>query len=166
MLTPISYRDGSVKLIDQTRLPHKLVTLTITDYRELAEAIRTMKIRGAPAIGIAAAYGVVLGFQGLEDGAELDSRFEEIIETLKTTRPTAVNLFWALERMAHVFHDYKKVGLPNLRQELLEEARRIHEEDIEANQQIGSFGAKLVPCLLYTSPSPRDRTRSRMPSSA
>jgi len=145
MLTPICYREGILELIDQTRLPHEIVTLTISDYRQLAEAIRTMKIRGAPAIGIAAAYGVVLGFQGLEDGAELDSRFEEIIETLKTTRPTAVNLFWALERMAHVFHDYKKVGLPNLRQELLEEARRIHEEDIEANQQIGSFGAKLVP---------------------
>jgi len=145
MLTPISCRDEAVELIDQTRLPHELVTLTITDYRELADAIRAMKIRGAPAIGIAAAYGVVLGIQEVEDETQLDSRFEEIIETLKETRPTAVNLFWALERMTDVFHTHRQAGLPNLRQELLEEAKRIHDEDIEANRQIGRYGAELLP---------------------
>jgi len=145
MLTPISYRDEAVELIDQTRLPHEVVWLTIRDYRELAEAIRTMKIRGAPAIGIAAAYGVVLGVHELEGGADLDGRFEEIIETLQATRPTAVNLFWALERMAQVFRDYKRVGLPDLKEKFLEEAKRIHDENIEANQQIGRYGKELLP---------------------
>jgi len=145
MLTPICYREGTVELIDQTQLPHKLVTLALTDYRELAEAIRTMKIRGAPAIGIATAYGVVLGVQELEDGAELGSRFEEIIETLKATRPTAVNLFWALDRMTRVFHAHRKAELPILKQRLLEEAKRIHGEDIKANQQIGRYGTELLP---------------------
>lgn len=145
MLTPISYRDGAVELIDQTRLPHEVVWLTMRRCRELADAIRTMKIRGAPAIGIAAAYGVVLGVQGLKDGAKLDSRFEEIIETLKATRPTAVNLFWALERMTDVFHTHRQAGLPDLKEKLLDEAKRIHNEDIEANRQIGRYGTELLP---------------------
>ena len=145
MLTPILYRDGAVELIDQTRLPHELVTLTFSDYRRLADAISTMKIRGAPAIGIAAAYGVVLGVQDLEEGAKLDGCFEEIVETLKSTRPTAVNLFWALERMTQAFHAHRKTALPVLRERLLEEAKRIHEEDIEANRQIGKKGAQLLP---------------------
>ncbi len=145
MLTPISYRDGAVELIDQTRLPHDVVTLTIADYRELADAIRKMKIRGAPAIGIAAAYGVVLGIQEVEDEAELDGRFEEIVETLRRTRPTAVNLFWALERMTGVFYAHRKADLPILKKELLEEAKGIHDEDIEANQRIGRYGAELLP---------------------
>jgi len=145
MLTPISYHDGAVKLIDQTRLPHEVVTLTISDYHQLADAIRTMNIRGAPAIGIAAAYGVVLGIQEIEDEAELDSRFEEIIEPLKETRPTAVNLFWALERMTDVFHTHRQAGLPDLKEKLLGEAKRIHDEDIEANKRIGRYGAELLP---------------------
>jgi len=144
MLPPISYRDRAVELIDQTRLPHEVLWLTIRDYRELADAIRTMKIRGAPAIGIAAAYGVVLGVQELEDGADLDRRFDEIIETLKATRPTAVNLFWALERMTDVFHTHRHAGLPDLKEKLLDEAKRIHEEDIEANKAIGHYGADLI----------------------
>ena len=145
MLTPITYHDGAVELIDQTGLPHEVVTLTISDYRQLADAIREMKIRGAPAIGIAAAYGVVLGIQAVTDESELDQHFEVVIETLKTMRPTAVNLFWALDRMTQVFRDHKKMGLPNLKEKLLEEAERIHAEDIEANKRIGRFGAELLP---------------------
>ncbi len=145
MLTPITYHDGTVELIDQTRLPREVVTLTISDYRQLADAIREMKIRGAPAIGIAAAYGVVLGIQAVTDESELDQHFEEVIETLKTTRPTAVNLFWALDRMTRVFHAHRKAGLPILEENLLEEAKRIHVEDIEANKRIGRYGAELLP---------------------
>jgi len=144
MLTPISYHDGVVELIDQTRLPHEVVTLTISDYRKLAEAIQKMKIRGAPAIGIAAAYGVVLGIQDLGNERELDSRFKDVVETLKNTRPTAVNLFWALERMRRVFHTHRQAGLPDLKEKLLEEAKRIHEEDIEANKAIGHYGVDLM----------------------
>ncbi len=145
MLTSITYHDGTVELIDQTRLPREVVTLTISDYRQLADAIREMKIRGAPAIGIAAAYGVVLGIQAVTDESELDQHFEEVIETLKTTRPTAVNLFWALDRMTRVFHAHRKAGLPILEESLLEEAKRIHAEDIEANKRIGRYGAELLP---------------------
>lgn len=145
MLTPISYCDGAVQLIDQTRLPHDLVTLRIRDYRELAEAIRTMRIRGAPALGIAAAYGVVLGIQGSEDEAALEERFGEVIRELRATRPTAVNLVWALDRMTKVFRDHKKAGLSALSESLLKEARRIHEEDIEANRRLGRYGAELLP---------------------
>jgi methylthioribose-1-phosphate isomerase len=145
MLTPVSYCDGTIELIDQTLLPHEVVTLTIRDYRELADAIREMRIRGAPAIGIAAAYGVVLGIQALTDGAVLDERFKKVIEELAGTRPTARNLFWALERMMQVFRENRDKGLEFLKETLLDEAKRIHEEDIEANKRIGSHGAKLIP---------------------
>ena len=145
MLTPITYHDGTVELIDQTRLPREVVTLTISDYLQLADAIRKMKIRGAPAIGIAAAYGVVLGILDIEDKVKLDGRFNEIVETLRSTRPTAVNLFWALEQMTRVFHAHRKAELPILKQKLLEEAKQIHAEDIEANKRIGCYGAELLP---------------------
>ncbi len=145
MLTPITFHDGAIELIDQTRLPQEVVTLTIRDYRELADAIREMRIRGAPAIGIAAAYGVVLGIQALTDGAVLDEHFKKVIEELAGTRPTARNLFWALERMTQVFRENRDTGLEFLKERLLDEAKRIHEEDIEANKRIGSHGAKLIP---------------------
>jgi len=145
MLTPVSYRDGTIELIDQTLLPQEVVTLTIRDYRELAAAIREMRVRGAPAIGIAAAYGVVLGIQALTDGAVLDEHFKKVIEELTATRPTARNLFWALERMTQVFRENRDTGLEFLKETLLDEAKRIHEEDIEANKRIGSYGAKLIP---------------------
>ena len=145
MLTPITFHDGAIELIDQTRLPQEVVTLTIRDYRELADAIREMRIRGAPAIGIAAAYGVVLGIQALTDGAVLDEHFKKVIEELTATRPTARNLFWALERMTQVFRENRDTGLEFLKETLLDEAKRIHEEDIEANKRIGSYGAKLIP---------------------
>ncbi|MCK4600256.1 S-methyl-5-thioribose-1-phosphate isomerase [Candidatus Bipolaricaulota bacterium] len=145
MLTPITFHDGVIELIDQTRLPQGVVTLTVRDYRELAAAIREMRVRGAPAIGIAAAYGVVLGIQALTDGAVLDEHFKKVIEELTATRPTARNLFWALERMTQVFRENRDTGLEFLRETLLDEAKRIHEEDIEANKRIGSYGAKLIP---------------------
>ena len=145
MLTPITFHDGAIELIDQTRLPQEVVTLTIRDYRELADAIREMRVRGAPAIGIAAAYGVVLGIQALTDGAVLDEHFKKVIEELTATRPTARNLFWALERMTQVFRENRDTGLEFLKETLLDEAKRIHEEDIEANKRIGSHGAKLIP---------------------
>ncbi|MCR4404950.1 MAG: S-methyl-5-thioribose-1-phosphate isomerase [Candidatus Acetothermia bacterium] len=149
MITPISYRDGAVELLDQTRLPQEAVVLKIREFRELARAIRELKVRGAPAIGLAAAYGVVLGLQNLEleDEAQLDRRFQEVVEELKRTRPTAVNLFWALERMARAFKESraKGLGLAELKRALLAEAEAIHREDIEANKRIGRLGAELLP---------------------
>jgi len=145
MITPISYRDGLVELLDQTRLPEEVVILKIRDYRELARAIRELKVRGAPAIGLAAAYGVVLGLQDLEDEAELDRRFQVVVEELRRTRPTAVNLFWALERMERTFKRNRAKGLAELKRALLVEAEQIHQEDIEANRRIGRFGVELLP---------------------
>lgn len=145
MLTPISYRDGAVELLDQTRLPQEYVTLKIEDLGELAQAIRELKVRGAPAIGIAAAYGVVLGVQGSATKDELERRFREAITELRRTRPTAVNLFWALERMERVYRENRSEDLKALKGVLLAEARKIHEEDIEANRRMGRLGAGLLP---------------------
>ena len=145
MLTPISYRDGTVELIDQTRLPQEHVVLRITELQELSQAIRELKIRGAPAIGIAAAYGVVLGVQGASNLEELERRFQEAIAELRGTRLTAVNLFWALERMERVYHENRDRHLEEIKQALLAEARKIHEEDIEANRRMGHLGAELLP---------------------
>jgi len=145
MIEPIAYRRGAVELIDQTRLPREHVVLKIRDYRELARAIRELKVRGAPAIGLAAAYGVVLGIQELDDEVELDRRFREVVEELRRTRPTAVNLFWALERMERVFEGNRGKGLTGLKRALLAEAEQIHQEDLTANRAIGRFGAELLP---------------------
>lgn len=145
MIIPISYRDGVIELLDQTRLPQEAVVLKVRDYRELAQAIREMRVRGAPAIGLAAAYGVVLGLQGLEDEARLDRRFREVVEEFKRTRPTAVNLFRALERMEKTFEENRDKGLTGLKRALLAEAERMHQEDIAANRKIGRLGAELLP---------------------
>jgi len=145
MIKPITYREGVVELLDQTRLPREHVILRIRDYRELAAAIRGLKIRGAPAIGIAAAYGVVLGVQESENRGELDRRFREAVAELRGTRPTAVNLFWALERMERVYRQNRDRSLEGLKEALLAEAQRIHQEDIEANRQMGRHGAELLP---------------------
>ncbi|MFQ6117385.1 MAG: S-methyl-5-thioribose-1-phosphate isomerase [Candidatus Bipolaricaulia bacterium] len=145
MIRPITYRAGLVELLDQTRLPRERVVLKIEDHRELAEAIRELRVRGAPAIGIAAAYGVVLGVQGLDDEAGLDRRFHEVVTELRRTRPTAVNLFWSLERMERVYDENRSRGLEELKQVLLAEAQRIHREEIEANRRMGRYGAELLP---------------------
>ncbi len=145
MITPIAYRDGAVELIDQRQLPGEYVIRKIRDYRELAQAIRELMVRGAPAIGIAAAYGVVLGLQDLEDVAQLDQRFNEVRQELRGTRPTAVNLFWSLERMGQALEKHREAGLARIKEALLAEARQIREEDIQGNMRIGRFGAELVP---------------------
>ncbi len=145
MIQPISYRDGVIELLDQTKLPGEVVVLKIRGFRELARAIREMKIRGAPAIGLAAAYGVVLGLRDLEDETSLDRRFREVVEELKRTRPTAVNLFWALGRMERAFERDRNQGLTKLKEALLAEAEQIHRETLEADRAIGHFGAELLP---------------------
>jgi methylthioribose-1-phosphate isomerase len=126
-------------MIDQTRLPREEVYVTCRDYREVAEAIRSMVIRGAPAIGVAAAMGVALGvLRG-------DDEFETICATLAGTRPTAVNLFWAIDRMRRLFESLRGKPLDEVRSRMIEEAQRIRLEDIAINQAIGRHGAGLVP---------------------
>ncbi len=143
--TPLVYREGGVDLVDQTQLPLRQVVLRITNYLDMADAIRQMKVRGAPAIGIAAAYGIVLGMQEQTEGRDLTVRFAQVTAELRRTRPTAVNLFWATERLEQVFQEHKNDGSIELREALLAEARRIHKEDIEANRRMGSYGADLLP---------------------
>ncbi len=145
MLRPVYWEDGTVRLLDQTRLPHEEVWLSLVRWEEVAEAIRTMRVRGAPAIGIAAAYGLVLSVWNLPPDANPEPPFRAAAEGLSRTRPTAVNLFWAIRRMEEVFQEHRSESLPSLKEALLKEAKRIHEEDIAANHRIGKYGEELLP---------------------
>ncbi len=139
----------SLRLLDQRRLPTEELFLECRDLQQVAEAIRTLAVRGAPAIGVAAAYGVVIGVQeAVESGNSINAQtLADIIEKLAATRPTAVNLFWALERMKKagekgLKNDFDKDDLRDL---LLAEADRIYAEDDQAHHQLGEFGVQLIP---------------------
>src|SRR6266852_5830432 len=144
MVETIQWTSDGVVMIDQTRLPREQSYVTCTTYEEVAEAIRSMVIRGAPAIGVAAAMGIALGV-AQANGSDLDSQFEKVCDTLARTRPTAVNLFWAIDRMKRVFAESRGLPLAQLRQRLIAEAQQIRLEDIPINQAIGRNGAPLVP---------------------
>jgi methylthioribose-1-phosphate isomerase len=139
----IEWKDNRVILIDQRLLPGKEVYRICRGYEEVADAIRTMAIRGAPAIGVAAAMGVALGCMKLPEKS-FERQFERIVLELSRTRPTAVNLFWALERMRKVYRASRPEGVKNVKSALLREARRIHAEDISANKRLGRYGAELL----------------------
>jgi len=141
MIETIRWTDAGVVMIDQRKLPREEQYVTCTDYDQVAEAIRTMAIRGAPAIGVAAAMGIALGMQHARSVDE----FDEIAETLAGTRPTAVNLFWAIERMRRVFLELRGRSLDEIRERLLAEAQQILREDIAVNECIGRNGAPLIP---------------------
>jgi methylthioribose-1-phosphate isomerase len=131
-------------MIDQTRLPREERYVTCRTYMQVAEAIRSMVIRGAPAIGVAAAMGVALGMLHA-DTADPDAEMEKICATLAGTRPTAVNLFWALDRMRKVYDSVRGRPPAEVRDRLVAEAQQIRLEDIAINQAIGRHGAPLVP---------------------
>ena len=142
----LEWVDNKLRLLDQTELPEKLVYIDCQDYKSVALAIKTLQVRGAPAIGIAAAYGVVLGMlnRTCRTQTEYKIRLEEVVSELKRTRPTAVNLFWALERMRKLVDETKKFDFENLNQLLLKEALSIHEEDKLMCKKIGKNGAALL----------------------
>ncbi len=151
---PIRWTPEGVVLLDQRKLPNDVIYHTYTDYRELAHAIKQMVIRGAPAIGIAAAMGVALGVERSQAKTlpELRAEFATICDTLARTRPTAVDLFWAIERFKRLFEELAASvasnGSPSLapiRQALVEEAQTLHRERREADERIGKFGAELMP---------------------
>jgi methylthioribose-1-phosphate isomerase len=131
-------------MIDQTRLPSEEIYVTCRTYPEVADAIRTMIIRGAPAIGVAAAMGIALGVSQAA-GADLDAQFETICAELASTRPTAVNLFWGIERMKRLYSSIRQMPWEQIRDRLVTEAKLVREEDIEINRAIGRHGAPLVP---------------------
>jgi methylthioribose-1-phosphate isomerase len=145
-VSTVHWEDDAVVMIDQRLLPDQEVYLRCRDHAEVARAIREMAIRGAPAIGVAAALGIALGVRGdASEGPELRAHFEAICAELRATRPTAVNLFWAIERMRERFACLETAGGAALRQGLLEEALRIHAEDVAACRRMGDLGAALLP---------------------
>jgi methylthioribose-1-phosphate isomerase len=144
MVETIEWTDRGVVMIDQRRLPVEEQYITCRNYEEVADAIRTMVIRGAPAIGVAAAMGVALGVQQA-DAADLDRTFAVICDTLAATRPTAVNLFWAIERMQRLYGSLRGRSIAEIRAALVEEAARVKLEDIAINREIGRHGSVLVP---------------------
>src|ERR1700682_2273695 len=145
----IAWTEKGVVMLDQRRLPAEEISYTYTDYREVAKAIREMIIRGAPAIGVAAAMGAALGV--LHSTATsvdaLRSEFPEICATLAKTRPTAVDLFWALERMKRRFAEVCATSkqLPEIKRAMVEEAKLVHLEKKATDQAIGEYGAEFMP---------------------
>ena len=147
MITPVRWADDALVLLDQTCLPVEEVERRYARWEDVADAIRTLVVRGAPAIGVAAAYGVALAAR-----ASRATTFDGLLADLETagkglaaTRPTAVNLFWALERVQRVARAARALPLPEVRARLLAEAHAIRAEDIAANRAMGAHGAALVP---------------------
>ena len=147
MVKTLEWTNAGVRFIDQTRLPTEEVYVTCRDYREVATAIRDMIVRGAPAIGVSAAMGVALGVRNSQakNVADLRPEFDEICNTLASTRPTAVNLFWAIQRMRDRFEELSSEPLEAIKLELVEEAQRMYLADIAACKMMGRNGAVLMP---------------------
>ena len=138
--------DGYVRMIDQTRLPVEFLEIDCRDVASVVEAIKMLRVRGAPAIGIAAAYGVCVGMQSAvdKDEAAFFAHLEEVVDLLAASRPTAVNLFWALDRMKQKATGLRGRPSPEIAEALLAEARTIHEEDRQICRDIGRHGAELL----------------------
>jgi methylthioribose-1-phosphate isomerase len=139
----IRWNNNHVVMLDQRLLPNKEIYRVYRDYEAVAQAIRDMVVRGAPAIGVAAAMGVALGAVSVK-GKNFDREIERIFRTMEKTRPTAVNLFWALARMRRIYTEKRSQGVEVVKQLLKSEAAKIYQEDIAANRQLGKFGAKLL----------------------
>ena len=147
MIKTIEWTDQGVVMIDQRLLPSQEVYNNYTDHEGVAEAIRSMVIRGAPAIGVAAAMGIALGARNapVKSIEDMDSHFHQICELIAATRPTAVNLFWAVERMRGLYKRVRREGVEAARVALIGEARLMHAEDIRCNEAMGHWGESLIP---------------------
>ena len=148
MIIPVKWSDEGVLMLDQRLLPTEEKWLTLRSFTEVADAIRDMVVRGAPAIGVSAAYGAALGVKQFvgTNIVDLEDEFDYICEVLGKTRPTAVNLFWAIDRMKRTFQKGKAEGksVSEIKQTLIEDAKAIHEEDIESQRLIAQFGGELI----------------------
>ena len=144
-IRPIRWVDGTLELLDQTRLPQEQVTLEVHSYQAAVEAIRSMRVRGAPAIGVTAAYAVAMAARQIDaaDRPAFLDRLHEAASEIASARPTAVNLQWAVRRMLDVAD--AEPDLSSVRDRLSDEAQRLHEEDEEANRRMGNFGKDLMP---------------------
>src|SRR5437868_5602687 len=143
MIHTLEWTDTGVRFIDQTKLPTEETYVTCKTYVQVADVIRNMVVRGAPAIGVAAAMGIALGVKNskADSVGALKQEFEQICDVIGNTRPTAVNLFWAIRRMREKFELLRVRPLPQIKQALIEEAQRMHAEDVAANQVMGRHGA-------------------------
>src|ERR1043166_699406 len=147
MIHTLEWTDHGVRFIDQSKLPTEEVYVNCTTHQQVADVIRNMVVRGAPAIGVAAAMGIALGVKNskAENGADLKKDFDQICEIIRQTRPTAVNLFWAIRRMEEKFETLRVRPVAQIKQAFVEEAQRMHAEAIAANQAMGRHGAALMP---------------------
>ena len=147
MIKTIEWTESGVVMLDQRLLPAEEVYNSYKSHLEVAQAIQTMVIRGAPAIGIAAAMGIALGFKNSESRteSEMEASFDRICKDITATRPTAVNLFWAADRMKRIFQKARSLGFEAASAALIQEAIAMHAEDIDANRKMGRFGQELIP---------------------
>lgn len=146
MVPTVEWKHGTLRLLDQSRLPGSVEFLDCRDYRAVADAIRELKVRGAPAIGVTAAFGVALGAQG-SSATEFPAFADELLpicEHLAATRPTAVNLFWAIDRMKKKLASLSALSVSAAKAALLAEAHAILEEDIALCKAMGKHGAELI----------------------
>ncbi len=146
MVPTVEWKNGKVRILDQSRLPERVEFLECQDARAVEQAIRELKVRGAPAIGVTAALGIALGAQSVKTGKydEFVKEVSEISSRLAATRPTAVNLFWAIERMQRRVAEWRAHSVVEIKRMLVEEAQRILDEDIAMNKAIGRHGAALL----------------------
>src|SRR6185436_12721276 len=149
MIKTVEWTDQGVVMLDQRLLPNEEKYLTFRSYEEVAEAIKKMVVRGAPAIGVSAAMGLALGAKQSvgTNVADLEDDFKYVCKAMGETRPTAVNLFWAIERMRIAFAAAKsnKRSVEDIKQALVDEALAIFRDDLESNRSLGRFGAELIP---------------------
>ncbi|MEP6946012.1 MAG: S-methyl-5-thioribose-1-phosphate isomerase [Acidobacteriota bacterium] len=147
-IIPVKWSDAGVEMLDQRLLPTEEKWLTLKSADEVAAGIKDMVVRGAPAIGVSAAYGIALGAKNFVGTtvADLEDEIEFVSDTLGKTRPTAVNLFWAIDRMNRTFQKAKASGknVSEIKQILVDDAKAIHEEDIESQRLIAKFGGELL----------------------
>ena len=147
MIKTLEWTDAGVRFLDQTKLPSEETYVTCATAEEVADAIRTMVVRGAPAIGVAAAMGIALGARQAEGDhvAEFRRNFDALCDLMAETRPTAVNLFWAIERMRARFEASVEMPVKQIQQTLITEAQRIYVEDLASNEALSKHGAALLP---------------------
>ncbi len=146
MIPTVEWKNGVVRMLDQTKLPLETVYNECTDYQTVARGIKELWVRGAPAIGVSAAMGLALGARQVQAQTfdEFWPKFEEICAFMATTRPTAVNLFWSIDRIKKFVQDNRDKSLDQIRELLVQESQRMLDEDIETNRRIGKFGSVFI----------------------
>jgi methylthioribose-1-phosphate isomerase len=146
MIPTVEWKNGIVRMLDQTKLPLEVVYNDCKDYQTVARGIKELWVRGAPAIGVSAAMGLALGARQVAANSfdEFWPKFEEICSFMATTRPTAVNLFWAIERIKKFVQANKDKKIDEIRELLVQESQRMHDEDIATNRRIGGYGSIFI----------------------